>query len=231
MKSGGWKKVFGAIGRLSPLLGFFAPIAIGGAVIAGAVTAVEAIGQNQIARAKNLLERNANRESLSEEEKKKLDEEIKAAGGIIKLENIVNPKPLSESAVPPMPDPTKGLAGKNKAERWKELYGETHNEDGTPKLILDTSVNDAEMKKLTRQSESKMSMPIDNKLDRTQNEVLRNRVVYGTMQRASSSHVNSTNVNQQVDKTTPIKRPVPSVRNQEPTMQDLMFNNTRLVAQ
>ena len=45
---------------------------------------VEAVGQQQIDTAKDLLERNKNRESLSEDEKIKLDDEIAAAGGSAK---------------------------------------------------------------------------------------------------------------------------------------------------
>ena len=69
---------------------------------------------------------------------------------------------------------------------------------------------------------------VGTKLDRSQDENLKNRVQYGVLQKsAPPTEVNNTNVNKQVDKTIPVKRQIPSVRNQEPTIQELMLSNTR----
>jgi len=90
------------------------------------------------------------------------------------------------------------------------------------------------MAKLKRQSDSGMSIPIINNsvgqdFIKKNDEVMTGRVAYGTLQRsASTPHVNNTTVNQQTDKTVPIKRPIPLVRNQEESYNSALFMNIRL---
>jgi hypothetical protein len=79
-----------------------------------------------------------------------------------------NAVPIEQRVIEPRPDTT---GGKNaqRAKKWDMNFGATHNPDGTPKALgyvsdaeqiatmnkvsSDTSVNDAEMKKLQRQND------------------------------------------------------------------------------
>jgi hypothetical protein len=155
---------------MSGLLRLAGPVAIAALIAFAAKETVEAIGQKQIDTAKDLLERNKNRESLTEDEKIILDAEIKAAGGLKKLNQVMetaNDIPIEQRQIEARPDTT---GGKNaqRAKKWDMNFGATHNPDGTPKSLgyvsdaeqiasmnrasNDTSVNDAEMKKLQRQN-------------------------------------------------------------------------------
>jgi hypothetical protein len=150
---------------LSPGMLALAPIAIGALLAMAAKELVEAVGQKQIDTAKDLLERNKNRESLSAEDKVKLDDEIAAAGGMKKLNQIMetaNGVPVEQRTVEPRPD-TNGGKNAQRAKNWDKKFGATHNPDGTPKLVpnntntgnqTDNSMNDAEMKKLQRQNDA-----------------------------------------------------------------------------
>lgn len=75
-----------------------------------------------------------------------------------------------------------------------------------------------------------MSAPkMSEKLDRTQDENLKGRVAYGVLKNTPSiTTINKSNVNQQIDKTVPIKRSLPSVRNNELEFQNRIFSNTRV---
>lgn len=67
------------------------------------------------------------------------------------------------------------------------------------------------------------------KLNSVMQENLTGRVAVGVLQKTPApTQVNNTNVNQQVDKTTPIKRPIPSVRNQEEEYMNRTLSNTRV---
>jgi hypothetical protein len=163
--------------------------------------------------------------------------EINDAGGrdflekVKKQTNVVVPQTnlTVVQQVPARPDTTGGK-NKQRAAAWDRKFGDNFDVTGAPK-VQDQSFDKAESAKLLRQSESKMSMPIDNsgsKLNVSQNENLKGKIAYGTIQRKSeTTQVNNATVNKQVDKTTPVKRPVPTIRNQEPTFSDLMFSNTR----
>ena len=65
---------------------------------------------------------------LSIEERAKYE---KIAGLDVKEQTATQLRP-----VPPRPDETKGLAGKNKAAKWDMQFGATHNPDGTPKVKM-----------------------------------------------------------------------------------------------
>jgi hypothetical protein len=70
---------------------------------------------------------------------------------------------------------------------------------------------------------------LSDKLNSTVDENLKGKVTVGIMQKTPpATEVNNTNVNQQLDKTTPVKRPMPSVRNQEEEFQNRTFSNTRV---
>lgn len=250
---------------LTPGMLALSSIAIGALIAMGAKEIVEAVGQQQIDTAKDLLERNKNRESLSEEEKIKLDDEIKAAGGMKRLNQIMDTAsgvPVAEREVPPRPDTT---GGKNaaRAEKWDRSFGEkrpggaTHNWDGTPILKTkggdqgantDTSVNDAEMKKLQRQNDASVVPPVppavkepssvppvppavieppassavSTKTMENQNLNLQEKT---TPPVSTTTNTNIVNKNKQQ----PRKISMPSVRNMEETFQRVIYNSTRVV--
>jgi hypothetical protein len=131
--------------------------------------------------------------------------------------------------VSPRPDTT---GGKNsaRAASWDEKYGGLYSPTTGIRYPDDESSNNAEMAKLQRQNDSGMSTPIgveSSKMEAAQSENLKGRVAYGVLKRESSNQVNTTNVNQQPDKTVPLKRAVPSVRMQEESFNEVIFSNTR----
>ena len=244
---------------LSPGMLALSSVAIGALIAMGAKEIVEAVGQQQIDTAKDLLERNKNRESLSEEDKVKLDDEIKAAGGMKKLNQIMdtaNAVPVEQRDVPPRPDTT---GGKNKAraDKWDIQFGEkhpggaTHNPDGTPILKSqteptnnDTSVNDAEMKKLQRQNNmepppaaqtssnitppSVIQPPISAAVSSmsTENQNLSLQV---TTKNLPSTTTNTNVVNKNTINKPKPRAPIIAVRNTEPTFMQSIYNSTRVV--
>jgi len=235
---------------MSGLFKLAGPIAIAALIAFAAKEAVEAIGQKQIDTAKDLLERNKNRESLTEVEKTILDAEIKAAGGLKKLNQVMetaNAVPIEQRVIEPRPDTT---GGKNaqRAKKWDMNFGATHNPDGTPKALGyvsdaeqiatmnkssgDTSVNDAEMKKLQRQNNMAPPPAVQPPASAavssmsTENQNL-------NLQAASKSMTTpktNTNVVNTGSKGAPKPRaPIIAVRNTEPTFAQAIYNSTRVV--
>jgi hypothetical protein len=164
--------------------------------------------------------------------------EIRDAGGreflqkVKKQTNVTVPKTnlTKVESVPPRPDTT---GGKNlqRAANWDKKFGDQYDMSGKPKIV-DNSYDNAEMAKLKRQSDSGTAVPVVNEsvgqdFIKKNDEVMTGRVAYGKLQRSASiPQVNKTNVSSQNVKTTPLKRPVPSVRNQEEEFQSRMFENT-----
>jgi len=233
---------------LSPGMLALSSVAIGALIAMGAKEITEAVGQQQIDTARDLLERNKNRESLSEEDRVKLDDEIKAAGGMKKLNQIMdtaNGVPVTEREVPPRPDTT---GGKNKAraEKWDRDFGDkhpggaTHNPDGTPILktktepnAADTSVNDAEMKKLQRQNVTTPPPPASTPPASAAVSSMSTENQNLNIQAASKPAVTpktNTNVVNAGGKDAPKPRaPIIAVRNTEPTFMQAIYNSTRVV--
>jgi hypothetical protein len=236
---------------MSGLFKLAGPIAIAALIAIAAKEAVEAIGQKQIDTAKDLLERNKNRESLTEDEKTILDAEIKAAGGLKKLNQVMetaNDVPIEQRVITPRPDTT---GGKNKAsaDKWDYNFGKTHNADGTPKLSgyvsdaeqiatmnkvsSDTSVNDAEMKKLQRQNVTTPPPPASTPPASAAVSSMSTENQNLNLQAASKSMTTpktNTNVVNNNIKTAPKPRaPIIAVRNTEPTFAQAIYNSTRVV--
>ena len=236
---------------MSDLLRLAGPVAIAALIAFAAKEAVEAIGQKQIDTAKDLLERNKNRESLTEDEKIILDAEIKAAGGLKKLNQVMetaNDVPIEQRVITPRPDTT---GGKNKAsaKKWDYDFGKTHNPDGTPKALgymsdaeqiatmnkasSDTSVNDAEMKKLQRQNTAApppaaptppASAAVSSMSTENQNLNMQAASKSMTVPKTNTNLVNNNN------KVAPKPRaPIIAVRNTEPTFAQAIYNSTRVV--
>lgn len=117
------------------------------------------------------------------------------------------------------------------AAQWQAPVRTSPSTGEEPKIV-DNSYDNAEMAKLKRQSASGTAVPVVNEsvgqdFIKKNDEVMSGRVAYGKLQRSASiSQVNNTNVSSQNVKTTPLKRPVPSVRNQEEEFQSRMFENT-----
>ena len=246
---------------LSPGMLALSSVAIGALIAMGAKEIVEAVGQQQIDTAKDLLERNKNRESLSEDEKIKLDDEIAAAGGMKKLNQIMetaNAVPIEQRVIEPRPDTT---GGKNaqRAKKWDMNFGATHNPDGTPKALgyvsdaeqiatmnkvsSDTSVNDAEMKKLQRQND--MATPPAATQTPTSAALAAQAPASAAVSSMSTENQNlniqaasksmtvpktNTNVVNSSGKVAPKPRaPIIAVRNTEPTFAQAIYNSTRVV--
>jgi len=247
---------------LSPGMLALSSVAIGALIAMGAKEITEAVGQQQIDTAKDLLERNKNRESLSEEDRIKLDDEIKAAGGMKKLNQIMdtaNAVPIEQRQIEARPDTT---GGKNaqRAKNWDMKFGATHNPDGTPKALgyvsdaeqianmnkvsSDTSVNDAEMKKLQRQndmappappatqtptsaalaSQTPASAAVSSMSTENQNLNIQAASKSMTVPKTNTNLVNNNN------KVAPKPRaPIIAVRNTEPTFMQAIYNSTRVV--
>jgi hypothetical protein len=248
---------------LSPGMLALSSVAIGALIAMGAKEIVEAVGQQQIDTAKDLLERNQNRESLSEEDKVKLDDEIAAAGGMKKLNQIMetaNAVPIEQRVIEPRPDTT---GGKNaqRAKNWDMKFGATHNPDGTPKALgyvsdaeqiasmnkasNDTSVNDAEIKKLQRQNDMVLPAPPATQTPTsaalapqtpvsaavssmsTENQNLNIQAASKSM---TTPKTNTNVVNGGSGKAPPKPRaPIIAVRNTEPTFMQAIYNSTRVV--
>jgi len=234
---------------LSPGMLALSSVAIGALIAMGAKEITEAVGQQQIDTAKDLLERNKNRESLSEEDKIKLDDEIKSAGGMKKLNQIMdtaNAVPVEQRPVPARPDTT---GGKNKAraEKWDRDFGDkhpggaTHNWDGTPILktqtepnTTDTSVNDAEMKKLQRQNVAPSTPPVPAPQTPTSASVATKSTENQNLNIQASAPPPSKKTNTNIinkGSTSPQKprAPIIAVRNTEPTFMQAIYNSTRVV--
>ena len=242
--------------------GFFAmagPLALGALLAYGAKELVESVGQKQIDTSKDLLERNKKRDSLSQEDRKKLDKEIQDFGGMKKINQVMdtaNGVPVTEREVPPRPDTTGGK-NKQRAINWDIKFGDkrpggaTHNPDGTPIAITlnktstvqttpnDNSVNDAEMKKLQRQNDVtkpvlKLSSAESIPLVPTSSAVSAktNENMKLNIQAVNTTPANSTITNKNVvNKTQTQQRKIamPSVRNMEETFQRTIYNSTRVV--
>jgi hypothetical protein len=247
---------------LSPGMLALSSVAIGALIAMGAKEIVEAVGQQQIDTAKDLLERNKNRESLSEEDKVKLDDEIAAAGGLKKLNQVMetaNNVPIEQRVITPRPDTT---GGKNKAsaDKWDYNFGKTHNPDGTPKALgyvsdaeqiasmnkvsSDTSVNDAEMKKLQRQNDMAPPAPpatqtptsaalapqapasaaVSSMSTENQNLNIQAASKSMTVPKTNTNVVNKNNMSAPKP-----RAPIIAVRNAEPTFAQAIYNSTRVV--
>ena len=236
---------------LSPGMLALSSVAIGALIAMGAKEIVEAVGQQQIDTAKDLLERNKNRESLSEDEKIKLDDEIAAAGGLKKLNQVMetaNAVPIEQRVIEPRPDTT---GGKNaqRAKNWDMKFGATHNPDGTPKALgyvsdaeqiatmnkasSDTSVNDAEIKKLQRQNVTTPPPPASTPPASAAVSSMSTENQNLNIQAASKSMTTpktNTNVVNTGSKGAPKPRaPIIAVRNNEPTFMQAIYNSTRVV--
>jgi hypothetical protein len=247
---------------LSPGMLALSSVAIGALIAMGAKEIVEAVGQSQIDTAKDLLERNKNRESLSEDEKIKLDDEIAAAGGMKKLNQVMetaNAVPIEQRVIEPRPDTT---GGKNaqRAKNWDMKFGATHNPDGTPKALGyvsdaeqiatmnkssgDTSVNDAEMKKLQRQNDMAPPAPpatqtptsaalapqapasaaVSSMSTENQNLNIQAASKSMTVPKTNTNVVNKNNMSAPKP-----RAPIIAVRNAEPTFAQAIYNSTRVV--
>lgn len=165
--------------------------------------------------------------------------EIANAGGVDFLNKVksqtglaVPKRKLNEITVPPRPDTSTGQ-NKAKAQQWDMKFGKDFMPDGTPKGP-DDSVNTAEMTKLQRQATSSSGVPVSNtdnlgaKLNTSQSENISNRMASGPLVKATTKHINETNVTKST-KGTPVKKPLPSVRNHEESFSRMIFDSTRVV--
>jgi hypothetical protein len=235
---------------LSPGMLALSSVAIGALIAMGAKEIVEAVGQQQIDTAKDLLERNKNRESLSEDEKIKLDDEIAAAGGLKKLNQVMetaNAVPIEQRVIEPRPDTT---GGKNaqRAKNWDMKFGATHNPDGTPKALGyvsdaeqiatmnkasgDTSVNDAEMKKLQRQNNMAPPPAVQPPASAAVSSMSTENQNLNLQAASKSMTVPKTNtniVNKNIKDAPKPRAPIIAVRNTEPTFAQAIYNSTRVV--
>ena len=234
---------------LSPGMLALSSVAIGALIAMGAKEITEAVGQNQIDTAKDLLEKNKNRESLTQEEKNKLDKEIESAGGMKKLNQVMdtaNGVPVTERGVPPRPDTT---GGKNsqRAKTWDMRFGATHNPDGTPKLkesntgappnvpnSNDTSVNDAEMKKLQRQNimppaPQPVTQPPSSSAVADKSTENQNLNIQASTKNLPNKTSNTNVVNKNITNKPKPRPPIIAVRNTEPTFRQAIYNSTRVV--
>jgi len=237
-------------GMLRWLAGFATPLAFIAAII-GAQQLTEYIGKKQQDDANELLKRISNRENLSEEEKLKLDNDIKSFGGEKKLTQVADDiadKPLDERPVPAKPD-TSGGKNKARADSWEKKYGETHNENGTPKKLLgyvsdaeqiatmnkansDTSFNDAETKKLQRQAPQAVIPPPASAQVTTRTNENRQVEMDERLNRLTKSTEQTRTASGKLlkpDGKPRFKPPIIAVRNVEPTFRNVIYNSTRIV--
>lgn len=223
------------------------------AALSGSARDIEALGgreklenivKNGREDAKKLLE-------LPEgEQKEKL---IRDAGGLDKVRQIAEDKTeykvptnvdTGPEKVPPRPDTT---GGKNagRAKMWDNKFGDRYNPDGTKKSAtpVTTEQNNQPAKQATQETSSKntpvpaepstaavpeKSEPASAKLNSVVKENLDANLPISNPDPASSQTVNNTTINQS-KQPTQIVTDIPSVRNQEPTFQDMLLYSTRVV--
>lgn len=138
--------------------------------------------------------------------------------------------------VPARPDTDGGTKNLQDARDWDRKFGDKFYPNGTRKTEIpqDESFNNAEMAKLQRQASGPSGVPVSNtdnlgaKLDTSQNENLSGRMSEGKLIRAGATQTNETSVTKSV-KGTPVKKALPSVRNNEESFSRMIFDSTRVV--
>jgi hypothetical protein len=230
----------GLFGVLRGVFGLAGPLAIGALLAYGAKELTEYVGEKQISTAKNLLERNSNRESLSADDKAKLDKEIQSAGGMKKINQVMetaNDVPVAKRDIEPRPD-TAGGKNAQRARNWDYKFSATHNPDGTPKQVTDSQTNTSTASPEKPKapvvttpttptspapvSTTPKSAEVSAKTQENMNLGLQAKVVPKTETTTNNSIVNNTKDEKR-------KISMPSVRNNEETFARLIWDSTRVV--
>jgi hypothetical protein len=162
-------------------------------------------------------------------------EEINREGGLAFLSEVASQTevPVPETnlvkiqKVPPRPDTTGGK-NQRRAADWDKKFGYEFNPTTGE---VDTSINDAEMRKLTRQAQQTVptqlsAYDVTDKLNTVQNENIETKLTAAANKATPVTQVNNNTVNTQQNKTVPIKRDVPSVRMPDPEFQNRIYQNT-----
>jgi hypothetical protein len=196
----------------------------------GGEEALKDIIINGPARAAEILERN--------------DEvEMNQAGGkeflekVVKQKNVKIPKDMrfkneTITKVVPRPDTSEGKNLRS-AEEWDRTWGGKF--DPVTGLKIDENTYYAnENAKLQRQNATATGVPVGNndnvgsRLNAAANENLNNRISVGKLNKSQPEQNTQTNVNKKIE-TTPVKKQIPSVRNQEDSFLRMIFDSTRVV--
>lgn len=240
-----------ALNKITPNMKALSPQEAENILKNGSARDIEALGGREKLEdiIKNGKERALAIQNMPEGEEKRKAE--LAMGGADKVKQIAEDKTeykvptnidTGPDKVPPRPDTT---GGKNagRAKMWDNKFGDKYNPDGTKKSATPVSTEQPNQPKQPTEVEKKSAPvpaeptpaaapektePASAKLNSVVKENLDANLPISNPDAAASQTVNNTTINQ-TKQTTQAVTGIPSVRNQEPTFQDMLLYSTRVV--